>query len=254
MIPLNADSISSSLDFPASVEVFDEIDSSNAYLKRHFSEFSSSEPSLVVADSQSGGYGKFGRVFFSPSDSGVYFSVLLPVELVEDVSLLTLAAGVCVCRALSGMISGRDFSLKWVNDILVDGLKCGGILAESVVDDSGRMRFVVLGIGVNFSVDAFPDELAGIAGHSGAGASFDRNVFVASVLNSLVPLLQKADSIVPAFRQLCSTFGQRVEVVAGNRRVVGQAVDVDDSGALVVIDDKKNRHLFNSGEVSKIFI
>ncbi|WP_164507347.1 biotin--[acetyl-CoA-carboxylase] ligase [Companilactobacillus furfuricola] len=251
---LNADAILDYLNFPAVVKVFDEVDSTNAFLKRHIADFPVDRISLVVSDSQSAGYGKFHRSFFSPADSGVYFSVLLPIDLISDVDLVTLSAGVSVCSALKKLVPEGDFSLKWVNNVLNGDRKCGGVLAESISDDDGKLTFVVLGIGVDVFVESFPDELADVAGDVGAVDLFDRNFFVGSVLNFLLDLLDNPDSVVPDFRLLCSTVGQRVEVVAGGRRVIGKAVDVDDSGGLVVVDDKKNRHLFNSGEVSKVFL
>lgn len=254
MLSLNADAILNCLDSPVVVQVFDEIDSTNAFLKRNFADFPDDRVSLVAADSQSAGYGKFRRSFFSPVDSGIYFSMLLPIDLISDVGLVTLGAGVSVCSVLKRLIPDGHFSLKWVNDVLIDDLKCGGILAESLSDEQGRLKFVVVGIGINVCIGRFPAELTGIAGDVGVSDLFDRNFFVGSVLNAFLDLLKKSDSIVPSFRLLCSTLGHRVEVVVGDSQVVGEAVDVDDSGALIVIDDKKNRHLFNSGEVSKIFI
>ena len=252
MLPLNKNSILSHLDSPVSIQVFDEIDSTNTFLKRNFIDFSSERPSLIVANSQSAGYGKFKRNFFSPN-SGVYFSILLPHQLVKNPNLLTLAAGVAVCSVLKKFIPSGNFSLKWVNDILIDGLKCGGILAENISDDKGNSAFII-GIGVNINVKQFPDELIGIASNIPQSEEFDRNFFIAEVINSFLELLSENQQIIPQFRLLCSTFGHRVEVTNGNQIVVGQAVNVDDSGALIVIDDKKNHHLFNSGEVSKISI
>ena len=252
MLPLNKNSILSHLNSPVSIQVFDEIDSTNTFLKRNFTSLTSERPSLVVAKSQSAGYGKFKRNFFSPN-SGVYFSILLPHQLVKKPGLLTLAAGVAVCSILKKTIPNGDFSLKWVNDILIDGLKCGGILAENISDDKGNSAFII-GIGVNINVKQFPDELIGIASNIPQSKEFDRNLFIAEIINLFLELLSKVEQIVPQFRLLCSTFGHRVEVVNGKKIIVGQAVNVDDSGALIVIDDKKNHHLFNSGEVSKVSI
>ncbi len=252
MLPLNKNSILSHLNSPVSIQVFDKIDSTNTFLKQNFTDFSSESPSLVVANSQSAGYGKFKRTFFSPN-SGVYFSILLPHRLVKNPNLLTLAAGVAVCSVLKKIISSGNFSLKWVNDILIDGLKCGGILAENISDDKGNSAFII-GIGVNINVKQFPDELIGIASNISQSEKFNRNFFIAEVINLFLELLSGNQQIIPQFRLLCSTFGHRVEVVNGKQIVVGQAVDVDDSGALIVIYDKKNHHLFNSGEVSKISI
>lgn len=252
MLPLNKNSILSHLNSPVSIQVFDEIDSTNTFLKRNFTSLTSERLSLVVAKSQSAGYGKFKRNFFSPN-SGVYFSILLPHQLVKKPGLLTLAAGVAVCSILKKTIPNGDFSLKWVNDILIDGLKCGGILAENISDDKGNSAFII-GIGVNINVKQFPDELIGIASNIPQSKEFDRNLFIAEIINLFLELLSKVEQIVPQFRLLCSTFGHRVEVVNGKKIIVGQAIDVDDSGALIVIDDKKNHHLFNSGEVSKVSI
>lgn len=252
MLPLNKNSILSHLNSPVSIQVFDEIDSTNTFLKQNFTNLSSEHPSLVVANSQSAGYGKFKRKFFSPN-SGVYFSILLPHQLVKNPNLLTLATGVAVCSVLKKIIPNGAFSLKWVNDILIDDLKCGGILAENISDDNGNSNYIV-GIGVNINVKQFPNELIGIASNIPQSQEFDRNFFIAEIINLFLELLSNNQQIIPQFRLLCSTFGHRVEVINGKQIVVGQAVNVDDSGALIVIDDKKLHHLFNSGEVSKISI
>jgi BirA family biotin operon repressor/biotin-[acetyl-CoA-carboxylase] ligase len=111
---------------------------------------------VVIAEHQSSGRGRLDRQWSSPPRAGVLMSVLLrPKTEVATWSLLSLLAGVAVAEALAA-VAEVDARLKWPNDILVDGRKLGGILAERVEDA------VVIGIGINVSLrtDELPIETA----------------------------------------------------------------------------------------------
>ncbi|MBO4422916.1 MAG: biotin--[acetyl-CoA-carboxylase] ligase [Clostridia bacterium] len=96
---------------------------------------------VVVASSQTGGRGRLGRRFYSPS-GGLYMSLILRPRF-SDFTLITPAAAVAVCRALGSL--GFDCGIKWVNDIYKDGKKVCGILTESNVEQG----WAVLGVGIN---------------------------------------------------------------------------------------------------------
>jgi len=145
---------------------------------------------VVLADSQTGGRGRGSRLFCSPL-GGLYFSLILRPELEPtDLPLLTLAAGVGLCRGLVAAVAVQPL-LKWPNDLYLAGRKLGGILTESGPLRAGLPEFVVIGVGINVAAPAedFPPELRGkIISLAEVGAV----VAPAALLPSLVDALRAA--------------------------------------------------------------
>jgi BirA family biotin operon repressor/biotin-[acetyl-CoA-carboxylase] ligase len=109
----------------AQIELFEEISSTNTYLKEKGAE--REEMSVAVASRQTAGKGRLGRSFYSPQESGVYFSVLLkPTLAIDKAILITTAAAVAVTRALE-LLGQKNAKIKWVNDIYVNNKKVCGI-------------------------------------------------------------------------------------------------------------------------------
>ncbi len=179
-------------------------------------------PGLVlVAEHQTAGRGRLTRSWNSPPRAGLLLSALLTAPPSPWVPLL---AGVALARALRDT-AGLEPRLKWPNDVLVDGRKIAGILAEVA---AGR---VVLGIGLNVTTTAAelpPDRAA--TSVSLAGGSSDRLTLLRAVLRALAGGATPAD-----YRGLCDTIGRRVAVHLPDGTVHrGLADGVDDQGRLVV--------------------
>lgn len=131
----------------------------------HLAREGAAEGTVVVAERQEQGRGRFGRSFFSPGDSGLYFSLILRPGLLPNQALyLTTAAAVAVARSVE-TLTGTPAAIKWVNDVYLRDRKVAGILTEGCVD-VGRLQYAVLGVGVNLSVPAggFPADIADRAG------------------------------------------------------------------------------------------
>lgn len=193
---------------------------------------------VVVADEQTRGRGRLGRRWHSPAGASLYLSaVLRPPLAPHRVPPLTLAAGVAVAEALVQLDVAA--ALKWPNDVLVDGKKIAGILTEMSAD-LDRVHHVVIGIGVNLNVRAFPDELAAIATSvalARGGATVARAEFAAALCARLEHwhdrfVADGAAPVVAAWRQHARFFGKRVQVTAGRERMEGVAEDLDEDGAL----------------------
>jgi len=115
-----------------------------------------------VADQQSSGRGRLGRVWHSPPAQNLYATILLRPKLEPKAApLLTLAAGLAVRDALAPLVPTREVAIKWPNDVYVAGRKVAGILAEA--QGQGSDSFVVVGFGVNVRTTDFPVELVGRA-------------------------------------------------------------------------------------------
>jgi BirA family biotin operon repressor/biotin-[acetyl-CoA-carboxylase] ligase len=186
---------------------------------------------VVVAEAQTAGRGRLDRSWVSPPRAGLTFSVLLRPDLPPvQWPWLPLWTGLAVATALRER-AGVDAELKWPNDVLVDGRKLCGVLAE--VPEPGA---VVLGIGLNVTTRAeeLPHAQATSLALAG-GRTTDRDTLLRAVLRSLTSVLADQDAARAAYRERCSTLGRHVRVeLPADVVVEGTAQAVDDDGRLVV--------------------
>lgn len=194
---------------------------------------------VVIAEQQSAGRGRLDRSWQSPARAAVLLSVLLRPRVGQaHWPLLSLVAGLAAVEALIS-VGGVDARLKWPNDVMVDGLKLGGILAERV-DDA-----IVVGLGINVSTrrDELPvDNATSLAL---VGGSTDREILLKETLRALSRRYAAWHDtggaparVMPAYRERCETIGQHVELhLPGGDVVCGLAAGVDDGGQLLLRDD-----------------
>jgi BirA family biotin operon repressor/biotin-[acetyl-CoA-carboxylase] ligase len=205
---------------------------------------------VVVADEQTAGRGRGGRVWASPAGAGLYFSILLrpPAASAAGAAaagpsvpgLLTLAAGVAVAEGVA-TATGLAVTLKWPNDVYVGPRKLAGILAEAVTDGTGAQS-VVLGVGVNLLRAAYPREIANVATsvESELGRVVDRGTLLAAILGAMArryaQLLEgHYDDVLRAWlARAPAASGAPVEweTPGGMRR--GVTAGIDQAGALLV--------------------
>lgn len=148
--------------FARGLQHFASIDSTNKALLEAAAN-GAAEGTVYVADEQTAGRGRGGHSWHSAPGDGLYVSALVKPSLaMGDALLLSLATGVAAHDAIRE-VCGAQADLRWPNDLLLDGKKCGGILVESAVEPDGRLRYAVIGVGVNVRHAEFPDELAALA-------------------------------------------------------------------------------------------
>jgi BirA family biotin operon repressor/biotin-[acetyl-CoA-carboxylase] ligase len=212
---------------------------------------------VVMADAQTAGRGRHGRVWVSPAGSGLYVSVLLTpararVEPMRATMLLTLAAGVGIAEGIEAA-TGLRTGLKWPNDLLVGRRKLAGILAEA----TSSLEAVVVGFGINVNPAAFPNELAGqvTSIESELGRAVDRCAVLAGTLASLAAryddlLDGRFDAILDAWRSRApASAGAKVTWKTPHGQRAGVTAGIDDHGALLVrVGDSVERIV--AGEVT----
>lgn len=228
------------------------LDSTNTEARR-YAMGGGSVPALFCADSQTAGRGRMGRSFYSPSGTGIYLSLLLEVtdDAPASVVKITSAAAVAVGRVIQ-RLTDKHTSIKWVNDIYLNGRKVCGILAESFFSD--RKRFVVIGVGINLSTSDFPEELTGVAGSLGVDASEGLKqkmaVQICTELCGVYELIKQGDcSYMQEYRERSAVLGKRVTFTENGVSRQGVALSVDDSGGLEIACDGGERITLNSGEI-----
>ncbi|MCH5199896.1 MAG: biotin--[acetyl-CoA-carboxylase] ligase [Oscillospiraceae bacterium] len=226
------------------------VDSTNTYAKKLAAD-GAWDGTVVIAEQQTAGRGRRGNSFYSPPGSGLYMSVILRPELhAADTDLFTICAGCAVSRAVE-RLSGTKPLIKWVNDVYLDGKKICGILSEATADfECGRVDSVVTGIGINISTKDFPDGLGSKAGSINAG-NVTRARLAAEVLSELICCLERrrSDNIAD-YRARSLVLGKEVGFVLNNVQYIGKAIDIADSGELVVELEGGESVRLNSGEVS----
>ncbi|HVE74957.1 MAG TPA: biotin--[acetyl-CoA-carboxylase] ligase [Mycobacteriales bacterium] len=183
---------------------------------------------VIVAETQSAGRGRLDRTWVSPPRAGLTFSAL--VEVVGSPTWLPLLAGVAVASALRSH-AGIVATLKWPNDVLVDGRKVGGILSELATPTCA-----VLGVGLNVSTTAaeLPAPQAGSLLLAGASTT-DRDTVLRAVLRQLRQVLDDPEAGKAAYPDLCSTLGHEVQLeLPHGATVTGTADGLDENGRIIV--------------------
>lgn len=235
---------------------FETIDSTNTRAKEMAAK-GAVHGTVLIADRQTGGRGRMGRSFHSPAGSGIYMSVILrPQCQAAELMHLTCATAVAAAEGIE-KATGLRPGIKWTNDLVVGRKKLGGILTELSVSSSGVIDYAIVGIGINCTQKAedFPEEIRPIATslEGSTGKAFDRAYVIANILTELDAIckdFQFADPILARYRKHCITIGQEISLVRGDEIRHGKALDVDNTGALLVEFPDGHRENIQSGEVS----
>ena len=141
--------------------------------------------SVFLAEEQTAGRGRGTNSWISPRSTGIYCSIVVrPALPPSEVLVLSLAAGLAVRAAIQQVDSRVSADLKWPNDLLIDGKKVCGILTEMNAEAT-RVRYIVVGIGINVNQASFPKELQAISLRLVTGSEWSRVELITALLKSL---------------------------------------------------------------------
>ena len=206
---------------------------------------------VVVAEEQKIGQGRYGRYWHSEPGAGLYASIVLrPALSSSSLPVLMLALGLATAEAIA-RVTNLGCDLRWPNDVLIDEKKVAGILVQL------QDRFVIAGIGVNVNHTEFPPELAGIATslRLASGRMHSREdllVALQPAVESFCRMLVSGgkDSILKMFYKASSyAQGKRVVVEAVDGTIEGTTAGLDASGFLMIEQDDGTRRLIVAGGV-----
>jgi len=238
----------------SSIEIHQELDSTNNRAKE-LAARGAPHGTIIIADSQTAGRGRFSRQFFSPLHSGIYMSIILRPSLpAECAVMITSMAAVATSRAIES-VADVDVGIKWVNDLYINRRKCCGILCEASMDfESGGLEYVVAGIGVNVARMQFPKELESIATsiENEYQMPVSRNRLIAEIANQIAGLYPDlaTGSFMAESRRRSVVIGQSVTVHSGTQSYPAEALDIDEQGHLIVRREDGQTEILNSGEIS----
>lgn len=201
----------------------------------------------VVAKEQTEGRGRMTRRFFSPC-GGLYFTTVLRTALTPcEYGAITPFAALAVARAIRE-VCGVQVEIKWINDLLLDGKKVCGILAESGVDRMGA-AYVLLGIGINTGDTAFPEELCDVATSL---AVTDHDALLHAILQELshTDHVVKNGAWLAEYRAASAVLGHKVFVFEKDEKRLATAMDILEDGALLVQYEDGTHGELRGGEIS----
>lgn len=230
--------------------LLDEVDSTNAYAARLLSEKKLKHGTVVIADRQTAGRGRFQRPWYS--DGGLCMTAVLEMNRPhEEIGAVTLTTSVAVALSLTSLFDW-PFEIKYPNDIMLGGGKVGGILAETRM--MGKKPVVLLGIGINVEQKLFPSELSEKAvSLVQLGMEADKEIVAMVILNMLEPMLdvfneQGFAKVRPYWIKMNCTLGKNVTIERPSGLAHGVAIDLDENGTLLVKTENGTERI-NSGDV-----
>ncbi len=235
------------------VEVRDETASTNDDA-RALAAAGAPHGALCLADAQTAGRGRRGRVWSSPRGENLYASfVLRPRVRLADAPGLALVAGLAIAEALDPFAGGARVRVKWPNDVRAEGLKLAGVLVEGSLRGA-ELAWVVLGVGINVRGLSAPEGLEGVATTLRAlrrGEDLSRCDVLAAVCSRLEARLDayERDGFASLHADLttrCETIGARVTT----ELATGVAEALADDGALLVRTDDGRVVAVRVGDVS----
>ncbi len=211
---------------------------------------------LVAASRQTKGRGRLGRTWESPPARGLYVSLLLrPALSLVDAGKLTVLCSVAAVDAIESLAGFRP-RIKWPNDIFVEGRKLGGLLIETEPEGS-RLAFAVVGIGLNVrhETNDFSPEVRDLATslYLITGQLYRRADLLVALLKAFE---QRLSHPFPEAREAWAasslTLGQRVSLTTVRGKRFGQAVGLDESGALLLRDDSGAVEVVTAGDMQAV--
>lgn len=200
------------------------------------------EGTVVIADAQEHGRGRFGRAWISPPGVNLYFTVLLkPSLLPKEVAIITLTAAVAIVSAIRECI-GLNAAIRWPNDILIRDKKVGGILTEmkSYMD---RIEFIALGMGINVNMSSgmLPEDIKSSATSLSIekGEPVNRVELLGTILHKLeywykALLSGRKKALLNEWLHLDATIGKKVSVKTPKRIISGIAEGISEEGELII--------------------
>ncbi len=253
------------IPFVNNILFYDTIDSTNNKAKE-LAKRGSVDGSLVVGVKQTAGKGRLGRSFDSLDDGGLYFSIMLrPYVAPEHLSSITLVTALAVSKAINSFCSVNT-TIKWPNDIYLDGKKLVGILTEAGPD------YVVIGIGVNVNTKCFHKNLTNIATSLflETNNEYSKEELLSYILNQLNELydiflsssdlsfmVEEYNSRLEILNKDIYLIPQQISLNAASPNIIDtssletvQCLGINGTGDLICRDHSGTLHYVNSGEVS----
>jgi len=242
--------------FGKKVVHLDTTESTNSYAASILAD-GIAEGTVVIAEEQTAGRGRSGRVWSSEKGQNLTFSIILkPKVPPASIGVISLYAALGVAEAVRD-ITGMPADCKWPNDVLLSGRKLCGILSDASIE-GGTLSSVVLGIGLNVNQTEFPPEIrpTPTSLRLATGRWFDRVNVLSSVLERLESRYedlqsQRFDAIIRAWESMASMMGGEIRIATHDGVLAGIARGIAEDGGLIVRTNGTDRKIL-AGDITII--
>lgn len=207
---------------------------------RHLARSGAPHLSVVIAENQTQGRGRLRRKWTSPR-GGLWFTVILKQDIPAVWShLVNFAASLSLSRTLTHLF-GLDIRVKWPNDLLLEGRKLAGLLSEMATQGE-LAEYINIGIGLNVNQSPGPDEPGAISIIDALNREVPRRPILEAFLEEFQHQIRilDADRILADWKTRTATIGRPVRIQTSERTYEGEALDVDNTGALLIRDAAGN--------------
>ncbi|MDR5588732.1 MULTISPECIES: biotin--[acetyl-CoA-carboxylase] ligase [Clostridium] len=239
------------------IKYFSELPSTNKTAKQLADNDTISDGTLILAEKQTLGKGRFDRKWISPTN-GIWMSLILKPNIPpSEASKITQIAAASVYKALLNL--DINVHIKWPNDIFVNGKKLCGILTEMKCDID-RIHYLVLGIGLNVNLESqeIPDELKDIATSLKLefNKTFSKSLILSEILNNFEPLYEKfifkndISEVLNICRKNSNLLNKKAKLITYHNEEIVTCIGINDNGELIVKDTAGNEKAVTSGEIS----
>jgi BirA family biotin operon repressor/biotin-[acetyl-CoA-carboxylase] ligase len=240
--------------------IYHKVINSTNNLAKDLAAHGAPEGTLVLAEEQTEGRGRINRVWLSPARENLYFTFLLrPYMHADQVFVFTMVLALAASDAIKKEIGIRPM-IKWPNDLYVERKKLGGILTEFSLREKA-VEYVILGLGLNVNWNPQEDEsvlypATSIFAETGIRAS--RSDLLIEILKLYETYYSKVlagqiDDVYKRWNELSLIKGKEVKIHSGKETIHGNVLRIDQSGALVIINDDGKEEKIRSGDVSVSF-
>ncbi len=243
------------LNHKLNIEIFDTLDSTNNYAKQLGSK-GEKENTLIIAESQTGGRGRMGKSFFSPNGSGIYLSLLLyPDFPPQQALMLTVMAAASVTETIEKYTS-KDVKIKWVNDIYIDGKKACGILTEGSIAPNNKLKFAVVGIGLNLTLpeNGFPKDIEAIATSVFEDIETTDEIkcqIISEIINNFFDMYHgRILTYVEKYKKYSYLTGKNINIIDGEKIKKAKVLGITDNCHLLIENEQGEVEEISSGDVS----
>lgn len=235
------------------IHYFKSIDSTNTYANKIANN--SEEGTVVISDEQTNGKGRIGKKWVSKLHEGIFFSLILKPEIpIFDAPFITQVAGASLVNSFKDL--GIDVTIKWPNDIILNGKKISGILTEMNAEIE-KVNYVIVGIGINLYNQEFDKTISNVATSLlSEGYMVEKSLLISSFFTEFEKLYEEfkagnKNNILEILRKKSAVLGRDIYILRPNSdKEKVFAKDIDGDGNLIVVDKNGNINTVFTGEIS----
>lgn len=230
-------------------ELVESVDSTMDYIKKCVNDEKFNH--IVIAGEQIAGRGRNGKEFVSTKDTGIYMSLLIkPNFSHEELMKVSTIASTAVYSALKELYD-IELELKWVNDLILDDRKVGGILCETSISADNKLDYLTIGLGLNTKKIEFPAKLAELATsiENIRNVQIDESLLLVKIVEYLDKYLADDSNYLEIYKKASNIIGKEIDVHINNETFSAVAILINKYGHLLV--DKSGEMIpLTSGEVT----